>query len=322
MKGTVGDEAGRDGARPPLAAAGRSDPDHGTGHRANHGANHGADHRARHRPADPAPDDESRAHWGLFGPESITWRVHSDPLFGPAVLRSLMLRVLHPEGLAGVFTTAARVDDPWERLAWTQGHLGVATFGDSSEALTSGARLRAVLMQLQGTTADGGHYRADDPEMLTWMHCCQVASALEVTRRGGLDLTDREAELYVREQVRMAALSGLEPDEVPAGRAGLTRYFRRVRPQLRMTAAARAFIGAVVNPSVPDVMRAWRDRPIWAPVAGLAFACLPARERALYGTPLGSGPATLSQAATTVALHSLRDSLRGHHDQTGADTMP
>jgi uncharacterized protein (DUF2236 family) len=268
----------------------------------------------RLRQHDPEPafsDDDLPNHWGLFGPESVTWRVHSDPLIGLAVLRSLILRVLHPEGLASVFATARRVDDPWERVAWAQRYLGVLTFGDSAEAAMAGARLRSVLMQVNGTATDGRWFRGDDPELLVWQHACQVQSFLEVTRRGGLDLGPAEQEAYVREQVRTAALYGLDPDEVPRSGSELTRYFRQVRPQLRMSHAARTFVGAVVAPTMPELMQlAQRDRPAWAPVAGLAWTSLPAWARKLYGTPPTEGPAGLSQPATTVALHSLRDSLR------------
>ncbi len=266
----------------------------------------------------PEPDfseADLTAHWGLFGPESVTWRVHADPLIGLAVLRSLVLRVLHPEGLASVFATARRVDDPWERLAWTQRYLGVLTFGDSAEAAMAGARLRSVLMQVTGTASDGSWFRGDDPELLVWQHACQVQSFLEVTHRGGLDLSPAEQEAYLREQVRTAALYGLEPDEVPRSLSELTRYFRRVRPQLRMSHAARSFIGAIVAPTMPELMQlAQRDRPAWAPVAGLAYPTLPAWARRLYGTAPTDGPAALTQPATTVALHSLRDSLRSHTD--------
>jgi uncharacterized protein (DUF2236 family) len=268
----------------------------------------------------PDASDEAGAagHWGIFGPETVTWRIHSDPLIGLATLRSLALRVLHPEGLTSIFATARRVDDPWDRLTWTLRHLGVVTFGNSAEAAIAGARMRAVLMQVGGVTAGGQEYRGDDPDLLLWLHCCQVSSFVEVTRRGGLALTDDDHETYVREQVRMAALWGLEPDQVPSTRHELTRYFRSVRPRLRMTATARTFIGAVISPALPELMAlTQRNRPSWAPVAGLIYPALPNWARRMYSTPPTSGPAALSQSATTVALHTLRDSLRGRGDQPG-----
>ena len=290
MTGTIGDGPGREAPVPPLIAAAR----------------------------EPSRADEDRPDdWGLFGPETVTWRVHSDPLIGLATLRSLVLRVLHPEGLTSVFATAQRVDDPWDRLTWTLGRLGVVTFGNSIEAAITGARMRAVLMQVNGVTRAGQEYRGDDPDLLLWMHCCQVASFVEVTRRGGLALTDAEHETYIREQVRLAAVWGLEPDQVPAGRRELTRYFRSARPRLRMTAEARAFLGAVVAPALPDLMAlTQRNRPAWAPVAGLSYGALPNWARRMYTLPSDHGPAALSESATTIALHSLRDSLRSRPDQT------
>jgi len=263
------------------------------------------------RPVTPA-DENKPQHWGLFGPETVTWRIHADPLIGLAALRSLALRVLHPEGLSAVFATARRVDDPWERLTWTLRHLGVTTFGNGAEVAVTAARMRAVLMQVSGVTANGEPYRGDDPDLLVWLHCCQVSSFVEVTRRGGLQLSDAEHETYLREQQRSATLWGLEPDEVPANRRELARYFRAVRPRLRMTAPARAFIDAVIAPALPELMTLPQtNRPAWAPVAGLAFGSLPNWARRLYSSPPSTGPAALGSSATTVALHTLRDSLSG-----------
>jgi uncharacterized protein (DUF2236 family) len=304
----AGDE-GTDPERPvpPLLAAAHPEPAAGTD----------APERVPGAPGPPRTHELDR-HWGLFGPDSITWRVHSDPLIGLATLRSLIMRVLHPNGVAGVFATARRVDDPWERLSWTQRHLGVVCFGDSAEAAMAGARVRAVLTQVAGIASDGRHYRGDDPDLLLWLHCCQVASFVETTRRGGLELADREHEVYLREQVRTAALWGLEPDEVPTTRSELTRYFRSVRSELRMTAAARTFIAAVVAPALPEVMTlAQRDRPPWAAVAGLAFGSLPFWGRRLYSTSPAVGSAALGPNATTVALHHLRDSLLGRPSRSG-----
>jgi uncharacterized protein (DUF2236 family) len=315
MTGAIGDGAGCDDAYPPLRDAVRGDP----------GARTDNPDAGSAGPlpqiSQQLPDDgETPGHWGLFSPSTVTWRVHSDPLIGLAILRSLALQVLHPEGLANVFATAKRVDDPWDRLAWTQRYLGVVTFGSGAEAVMMGARLRAVLTQVTGMTQMGQEFRGDDPELLLWMHCCQVASFVEVTRRGGLDLTDEEHETYIREQVRMAAVWGLETEQVPASRRDLTRYFRAARPNLRMTAAGRAFIGAIVGPALPELMTLpQRNRPPWAAISGLAYSALPPWARQLYTTGPASGSASLTQSATTVALHLLRDSLRAGPGQDEAD---
>ncbi|GAA3591150.1 hypothetical protein GCM10022223_02120 [Kineosporia mesophila] len=255
-------------------------------------------------------DHDGLGQWGLFGPRTVTWRVHSDPLIGLATLRGLAMQVLHPEGMANVFATARRVDDPWDRLQWSQRHMGAVIFGNSIEAAMTGARLRAVMGQVSGWASDGDEFRGDDEELVLWMHCCQVASFIEVTRRGGLDLTDAEHDAYIQEQVRTAAVWGLEPDQVPATRRDLARYFRRVRPQLRMTHEARAFISSLLSPAVPELIAmTQRNRPSWAPVAGLAWSSLPGWARSMYSSGPGDGAGSLTPSAATVALHSLRDAL-------------
>ncbi|MBT0770380.1 DUF2236 domain-containing protein [Kineosporia sp. J2-2] len=261
---------------------------------------------------DPALDTDADqvGRWGLFGPRTVTWRVHSDPLIGLATLRALTMQVLHPEGMANVFATARRVDDPWDRLQWAQRHIGAVIFGNSIEAAMTGARLRAVMGQVSGYAGNGDDFRGDDEELVLWMHCCQVASFVEVTRRGGLPLSDAEHETYIQEQLRTAAVWGLEPDRVPATRRDLTRYFRRMRPQLRMTHEARAFITSVIAPALPQLLAlTQRNRPSWAPVAGLAWSSLPNWARSMYSSVPGDGAGSLAPAATTVALHSLRDEL-------------
>lgn len=254
--------------------------------------------------ADPTED-----HYGLFDARSVTWRVHADPLLGLAGLRSLAMRALTPAGLASVLATSRHVDDLWDRLARSLRYVGVMTFGSAVEAIMAAARVRAIYVQIEGISG-GDRFRGDDPEAVLWTHCCQVSSFLEVVRRGGLQLSDDEQDTYVREQVRTAALLGLDVEDVPSSRAGLARYLRRMQPHVRVTPGARALVEGIVSPSLPNVMSMLDpSRPAWAPVAGLAFAALPSWARRMYDLPFRSGPAALNPAATTVALHSLRSSL-------------
>jgi uncharacterized protein (DUF2236 family) len=253
---------------------------------------------------------DEEAHHGLFGPGSVTWRVHADPLMGLATLRALLLQVLHPVGQATVFGLSGRIDDSWGRVARTLRYIGVITFGTSAEAIMAAARLRALNAQVGGTRKNGKRFRGDDHDLVLWMHCCQVASFLDVVHRGGLALTSAQRDGYLREQIRTAVAWGLEPDVVPDCQRTLAGYFRRMRDDLSMTSHARIFVDAVIEPALPEpMMLAQRNRPAWAPAAGLAFASLPAWAQRFYGTRHVTGPAAFNSAATTVALHTVRDGL-------------
>jgi uncharacterized protein (DUF2236 family) len=157
----------------------------------------------------------------------------------------------------------------------------------------------------------GFAYSADDPQLLAWVHCCLIASFLEVTTRGGLVLAGAEQDGYIEEQVRAAMLVGLEPHEVPHDRTGLQDYFRVIKPALECLPAARRAAAELVTTPGPRFAPDAPARPSWAGIAGLAFAALPPWGRRLYALPNPPGAAGLTDAATTVGLRALRTSLRG-----------
>jgi uncharacterized protein (DUF2236 family) len=244
---------------------------------------------------------------GLFGPDSVTWRLHADPVLVLGGMRALLLQALHPRAMAGVATHSGFRTDPWGRLRRTAEYVGVTTYGTAAEAERAGARVRGVHRRLTATDpVTGEPFRIDDPELLAWVHACEVDSFLSTVRRAGMHLTDRDAHQYVAEQRRSAELVGLSGDEVPADTAELAAYFRRMRPELRATRDALDAARFVVVPPMPAWVRIGTPaRPAWAAVAGLAFALLPAWARRSYGIP--AVPA--GELATTIALRTLRRSL-------------
>lgn len=255
--------------------------------------------------------DRGRGDVGLFGPDSVTWRLHADPMLAVAGLRALLLQALHPRAAAGVGQNSDFTTDPWGRLARTGDYLGTVTFGSSSQAMVLGARIRAIHSSLTAVDPDTGRtYRLDEPEQLLWVHCALVESVVSVLPRAGVVLEPPEADQYVWEQVRLATLVGLDAAEVPRNMAELEAYFREIRPRLRATPIAREEASYVIAPPMPARF-AVIARPAWSAVAGLAFAALPHWARRLYSIPELPGAAALHGSATTVALHSLRASLRG-----------
>jgi len=231
---------------------------------------------------------------------------------GVAGLRALLLQALHPVAVAAFAEHATYRQDWWARLSRTAEYVAVTTFGSTTDAMFAASRVRAIHARVRGTLPTGVGYDAEDPQLLGWVHCCFVASFLEVVTRGGLGLSGAEQDAYVAEQVRAAMLVGLEPDEVPHDRAALLDYFRVIRPALECTAVARrSAMDLVASPVPAQVARTTPSRPAWAGIAGLAFAALPPWGRRLYALTDLPGPAGLTDAATTVALRSLRAALRG-----------
>jgi len=127
-----------------------------------------------------SPDDPAREDEGLFGPASVTWRVMSSRIMWVAVVRALYLQALHPRVIRGTLQNAATITEPvdaWARLRRTRKFIETRTFGTTAEAERAGRRVRKIHEALTGTDPDGTRYRVDEPELLLWVHCGEVASS-------------------------------------------------------------------------------------------------------------------------------------------------
>ena len=238
---------------------------------------------------------------GLYGPDSVTWRVHSDPSMALAGLRALFLQAVHPMAMSGVAQHSDFQDDPWGRLFRTADYVGVTTFGTTEQAHRAGARVRGIHRKLAGIEPQSGQaYRVDDPDLLRWVHCVEVESFLTTAVRCGLRLSAAERDRYYAEQTRGAGLVGLDPATVPASVDQMAGYFRNVRPLLRMTPAAREAATFVLWPPMPALVRLGTPaRPAWIALAAAAFAMLPRWARRMYRLP---GVPTTDIAATAAGI--------------------
>jgi uncharacterized protein (DUF2236 family) len=228
--------------------------------------------------ATPAPDP------GLYGPDSVTWRVHADPTMVLGGLRALLLQALHPLAMSGVAQHSDFRSDPWGRLFRTAEYVGVTTYGTTDEANRAGARVRGIHRKLGGIEPETGTpYRVNDPKLLLWVHCVEVDSFLTTAVRSGLRLSKDEQDTYYTEQLTNARLVGLSA--APSSREEMADYFRDMQPELRVTAEARAAARFVLFPPMPTKVAFTPARPAWAVLAGTAAAMLPRWARRLYRLP-------------------------------------
>ncbi|PZF97190.1 oxygenase MpaB family protein [Micromonospora deserti] len=247
---------------------------------------------------------------GLFGPGSVTWKVHEEPILIVAGLRSLYLQALHPRAMAGVAQNSNYRSDAWGRLVRTATYVGITVYGTTAEAEAAGQRLRRLHARMRAVDpSTGERFRIDEPDLLLWVHVTEVESFLDTARRAGLPLTADEVDGYYTEQRRAAALVGLDPADVPGTAAEVAEYYRQVRPQLRMTrqaAETALFLTAPPFPwklGLPARIGLNLGPPRWAylGIAGTALALLPAWARRMYGG-LGLPTTALSADLTVRAL--------------------
>lgn len=242
---------------------------------------------------------------GLYGPGSVTWRVHADPSMALAGLRALLLQAVHPVAMHGVFTNSDFRADPWGRLLRTAEYVAITAYGTTAEANRAGARVRGIHRRLSGVEPGSGvSYRVDDPALLTWVHCCEVESFLSTAVRCGLWLSGADQDAYYAEQTRGAALVGLDPGSVPASRAQMREYFSAVRPELRVGDPARSAARFILWPPMPALVQLGTPaRPAWTALATASFAMLPRWARRLYRLP-GLPTTDLAASAAGLALRT------------------
>ena len=216
---------------------------------------------------------------GLFGPGSMVWRVHRDRSFPLAAVRSLMVQALHPLAIAGVAQHSNWQRDPFGRLAATAGYVLTVTYGDTAAAEGAAARVRAVHTHVRGTDeVTGLAYRAEDPDLLLWVHAGMVDSIVHVVQRYGRSLDAADADRYVAEMVRFAEIIGVPASRIPASVDALSQYLESV--DLRQaTPAALEAIGIVLDPPGLDA----DTRELWHDLGRVAVGTLPAWARSMYG---------------------------------------
>ena len=193
----------------------------------------------------PAAFTEPPGDPGLFGPGSMTWRVHGD-LPGMLIggISALFLQALHPLAMAGVDQHSDYRRDPMGRLRRTGDFVGTTTFGSTAAAEQACAAVRGIHGRVTGVAPDGRPYAASDPELLRWVHVAEVGSFLRAYQRYSLTpLRRAECDRYLDEVAVVAELLGAT--DVPRSTAAVRRYFRSVRPELvgdELARGARDFL--------------------------------------------------------------------------------
>ena len=215
-----------------------------------------------------------RSSDALFSPDSMIWRVHGDVAsMMVGGVSALLLQMLHPAVLAGVWDHSNFRTDMLGRLRRTARFIAVTTYGARDDAQSAIARVRSVHRHIGGTLPDGTPYRADDPALLAWVHISEAWCFLAAWQRYGNNrLSPAQADQYFDEFAGIGLALGA--GVVPRDRLATQRALHMARPHLvvsdRTTEVARLVLEhPPANPlSIPVqrlVMQAAIDLlPTWA----------------------------------------------------------
>lgn len=249
---------------------------------------------------------------GLFGPGSVTWKVHGNSSMMVGGLRALLLQTMHPLAMAAVAEHSNYKEDPWGRLRRTAGFLRTTTFGSTAAAEAAIRSVRKVHERIRGVAPDGRRYAASDPHLLAWIHATEVDSFLTAFRRYGTDtVSATEADRYVAEMARVARRLGV--DAPPSTTAELKAVLDGFRPELVVGRQARDAVRFLLLPPVQ-----WSARPAYGVIAASAVTALPGWARSKLHIPPLIGADLLVRPTGFALLRTLDWALSPQDDDRAA----
>ncbi|MCE7798136.1 DUF2236 domain-containing protein [Sphingobium sufflavum] len=247
-----------------------------------------------------------RSNNALFDARSVAWRVHGD--VGSMMvggIASLLLQMLHPSVLAGVWDHSNFRADMHGRLRRTARFVAMTTYGDRAAAEALISRVCAIHDQVTGILPDGTPYRANDSALLAWVHVTETSSFLDAWIRYSEPLMSaRDQDRYFAEMVRIGEAMGADP--LPRSRAEAKALIQAMRPHLqsdeRTRQVARLILGGSEGTMLADLPRRFATQA--------AVDLLPAWAREAHGLSVPILERPLVRAGTFGIAQTLRWAFR------------
>lgn len=247
-----------------------------------------------------------RSPESLFGPETVIWRVHGDVVsMMVGGITALLLQMLHPAVLGGVWDHSNFREDMLGRLRRTARFISRTTFGPADDAEAAIARVRSIHEIVSGHLPDGTAYAASDPKLLAWVHVTEALSFLDAwLRYGEPDLGAADQDRYFKEMARIARALGAEP--VPESRAAAELLLQAMRTELSSDARTRE-VAHIVTTQRPDSPM---EAMVQSMIVDAAIDLLPSWAREMHGLSSSPIKRPLVRVGTLSVARTLRWAFR------------
>ena len=216
---------------------------------------------------------------GLFGPDSLIWRVNRESVVTLAGTCAILMQFAHPQVAAGVRDHSRYLVDAAGRLRRTLDLTMAIVFGPRPAAMEA---VRAI--NSRHRTVRGPGYSAMDPELLLWVHATLVYSAIRGYRAMVGPLSPAQADQYYQDTKAIGVLLGIPPEMYPAGVEGFDAYLHGMidRSEVAVGADARCMGQVILRPVFRGV-----PRMVFTPLSVITAGLLPPRLREGYGLKWG-----------------------------------
>lgn len=234
---------------------------------------------------------------GLLGPESIAWKVHADfisMMIGG--ISSLVLQALHPKALAGVWDHSSFREDLKGRLGRTAFFIAATTYGSHEMANNAINRVNQIHQKVTGFDEFNQPYRADDSELLAWIHLTETRSFMrsyESYRSESLRAQEKD-QYFAEMKILGEKLGAIDlPDTYASTEYAIKQYI----PQLHYGDRAKSIIEMLDN--FPSSLSA---KPFVKMISHAGFLNLPNWVYPIINRP---EPSRLERIAMTSAIRML-----------------
>ena len=242
------------------------------------------------------PDDP-----GLFGPESITWKIMGDVSSFIGGIRALLIQAAHPEVAAGVANHSTYRDDPLGRLSRTASYVTATAFGAMPEVEKSIKMVSSAHRPVVGTSSRGEKYSAGNPEMAAWVHNALIDSFLVSYQNfGPFLLKNEEADSYVYEQTNLGNLMKASP--LPENAASLSCWLSE-NPKVGSSKEGAEAVSFLKKPPLP-----FFTRIAYKILFNAAVVTMPIELREAIGVNPKKGAKTAGNFLTKVLRYALGSS--------------
>jgi uncharacterized protein (DUF2236 family) len=168
---------------------------------------------------------------GIFGPDSISWKINRESALFLGAGRAALLQLAHPWVTAALLQHSSLLQDPVARFHHTFRVVFTMVFGSAPQAFRAARSLHQLHAGIQGEMqatvgryAQGSRYQANHLPALRWVYATLVDSAVLSYECVLHPLSEAERDAYVAESRIFASLFGIPPEELPEDWAGFSAY--------------------------------------------------------------------------------------------------